>query len=318
MTPTTQTPRDAPRLFMSYSHDSQEHGTWVLSLASRLRANGVDVCLDRWDVTLGGNLALFMERAASPDYRVAAVVSANYAHRADDRSGGVGIEAQMLSSSLYDSLESNQVIPIVRNNPGDRPVLPAFLRGRMYIDFRDETQHERRYEELLRNIHGQRVDAAPPLGPNPYIGTTDTEALLAIRDSPSRWHDPALEGEVEFVFSQNSGRYLFGAGSLQFTLALSGKGQRSVYAYREGRTTHVAVIERLDEREPFLEDISQFDTSNRTVQVNVGDAVVLHNTDGYWALVRVLDVFQREALNRESVILFRYLVRSDRSTDFRA
>ena len=47
---------------MSYSHESNEHRDWVLALATRLRGNGVDVCLDRWDVALGGNLALFMER----------------------------------------------------------------------------------------------------------------------------------------------------------------------------------------------------------------------------------------------------------------
>jgi hypothetical protein len=41
-----------PRVFMSYSHDDDEHRDWVLQLSSRLRGNGVDVCLDRWDVTL--------------------------------------------------------------------------------------------------------------------------------------------------------------------------------------------------------------------------------------------------------------------------
>ncbi|MBX7431586.1 toll/interleukin-1 receptor domain-containing protein [Mycobacterium sp. Y57] len=41
----------APRGFMSYSHDDDEHKDWVLQLASRLRGNGVDVCLDRWDVS---------------------------------------------------------------------------------------------------------------------------------------------------------------------------------------------------------------------------------------------------------------------------
>ena len=68
-----QSSRVAPRVFMSYSHDDKEHRDWVLALATRLRADGVDVCLDRWDVTLGGNLAHFMEKAANASYRVVAV-----------------------------------------------------------------------------------------------------------------------------------------------------------------------------------------------------------------------------------------------------
>ncbi|WP_424386344.1 hypothetical protein [Mycolicibacter algericus] len=32
---------------MSYSHDDDQHRDWVLQLSSRLRGNGVDVCLDR-------------------------------------------------------------------------------------------------------------------------------------------------------------------------------------------------------------------------------------------------------------------------------
>ena len=92
---------------MLYSHDDHEHKDWVLQLSSRLRGNGVDVCLDRWDVTLGRNLAHFMERAADDTYRVIAVVSETYSSKCNDRSGGAGVEAQMLSARLYDQLDSD-------------------------------------------------------------------------------------------------------------------------------------------------------------------------------------------------------------------
>jgi len=41
-----------PKLFVSYSHDSQPHKDWVLQLATRLVKNGVDVILDQWDLKL--------------------------------------------------------------------------------------------------------------------------------------------------------------------------------------------------------------------------------------------------------------------------
>lgn len=167
---------------MSYSHDDDEHRDWVLQLAYRLRGNGVDVCLDRWDVALGGNLAHFMERAADDAYRVIAVVSETYSKKCNDRTGGAGVEAQMLSARLYAELDSNAVIPIIRNNPNAE--LPAFLGGRLWQDFRDAATQEAAYERLLRDIHGVAVDAVPPIGPNPFEGRTETEAKLAIRNSP--------------------------------------------------------------------------------------------------------------------------------------
>jgi TIR domain len=212
-----------PRVFMSYSHDDDEHCDWVLQLSSRLRGNGVDVCLDRWDVTLGGNLAHYMERAADDAYRVIAVVSEIYSSKCNDRSGGAGVEAQMLSARLYGKLDSDAVIPIIRNNPKNPPELPAFLSGRLWQDFRDATTEEAAYERLLRDIHGVAVDAAPPIGPNPFEGRTDVEASLAIRNSPGRWHSPAFRGDVEFVYSQNSGHYKIGSGISEFTLDV---GQR--------------------------------------------------------------------------------------------
>jgi len=53
--------QEAPRLFISYSHDDQAHKDWVLMLATRLVANGVDVLLDQWDMRLGSDLPRFME-----------------------------------------------------------------------------------------------------------------------------------------------------------------------------------------------------------------------------------------------------------------
>jgi hypothetical protein len=141
---------------MSYSHDDDEHREWVLALASRLRANGVDVCLDRWDVTLGGNLDLFMERTANTSYRVIAVVSTIYSHKANEREGGTGVEAQMLSTRLYNAMDSDQVIPIIRNNPTNPPLLPAFLSGRLWLDFRDEQIIEESYERLVRDIQDRK------------------------------------------------------------------------------------------------------------------------------------------------------------------
>jgi hypothetical protein len=39
---------EAPKVFISYSHESAEHEQRVLALAERLRKDGVDVQLDQY------------------------------------------------------------------------------------------------------------------------------------------------------------------------------------------------------------------------------------------------------------------------------
>lgn len=300
---------------MSYSHDGEEHEDWVMQLATRLRGNGVDVYLDRWNVTLGGNLSLFMECAASDDYRVIAVVSEAYSRKCDDREGGAGVEAQMLSARLYLQLDTNAVIPIIRNNPG--AVLPAFLSGRLYEDFRgDATDEESAYERLVRDVHGVPVDAVPPLGPNPFVGRTVAEASLAIRNSPSRWQNPAFHGDVSFVASQNNGNYKIGSGDSQFTLDIDWLGSQ-VRIYNDPRDiANVADIKKVRERTELLADVSQFELSNRVVYAGIGDAFVLHNRSGFWALVYIDKLYSREGrLDREDLIDFRYLIQPNRTPD---
>ena len=40
---------ETPKVFISYSHDSDAHKQWVIDLGTRLRRHGVDVVLDHWD-----------------------------------------------------------------------------------------------------------------------------------------------------------------------------------------------------------------------------------------------------------------------------
>jgi hypothetical protein len=47
--------------FISYSWDDDAHREWVRALAARLRADGVDVSIDRWVAVPGDQLTVFME-----------------------------------------------------------------------------------------------------------------------------------------------------------------------------------------------------------------------------------------------------------------
>jgi hypothetical protein len=127
----------APKVFFSYSHDSEPHKDWVLALATRLVANGVDVILDQWDLSLGSDLPRFMEQGLSSAERVLSVCTEPYVQKANAGRGGVGYEKMILIAQLMQDVTSERIIPVVRANTLTPPV-PTFLSSRVYIDFRDD------------------------------------------------------------------------------------------------------------------------------------------------------------------------------------
>jgi hypothetical protein len=67
-----------PKAFITYSWDDEVHKEWVMRLATRMRADGVDVTLDRWHAAPGDQLPAFMERAVRENDFVIAVCTPRF------------------------------------------------------------------------------------------------------------------------------------------------------------------------------------------------------------------------------------------------
>jgi hypothetical protein len=203
---------DAPKVFISYSHDSKLHKAWVLKLGSDLRAKGVDVVLDQWDLVPGQDAGLFMERNISEAYRVVMVCSSAYVEKAEGGVGGVGYERLIVTSEIIQSIDTIKFIPILRESGGSNKI-PSFLGTRLYIDF-DHEDYDEKLDELIRVVHGAPAAIKPPLGPNPFSGFPATPA-------PARVLDPggALLGDGKFLdsewFSQEETNASSGASKLE-------------------------------------------------------------------------------------------------------
>jgi hypothetical protein len=158
-------PPHAPKVFVSYAHESAEHKNWVLRLAGDLRKHGVDAILDVWDLKPGDDVARFMEHLASVD-RVVIVCSEDYARKAAAGKGGVGYETMLVTSEILQDRGVVKFIPILRSNPSS--TLPPFLRTRLWIDFEQDTDYPKRVEDLVRALHEAPAHTKPPLGDNPF------------------------------------------------------------------------------------------------------------------------------------------------------
>ena len=166
----------APKAFISYSHDSTAHKNWVLKLASDLRAKGVDVVLDQWDLVPGQDVSLFMQRGIAEADRVIMICSSDYVTKSEQGVGGVGYERLIVTAEVVNSIDTIKFIPILRG-AGRPKKTPSFLGPRMYVDFENDSEYETKLIELAREVHGTPTISKPTLGPNPFSGTPITSAV---------------------------------------------------------------------------------------------------------------------------------------------
>jgi len=152
-----------PKVFISYSHDTSEHKSDILALASRLRNDGIDCEIDQF---INGappeGWIRWMERQIEWAEFVLVVCTESYLQRfkGEDRLGGRGVnfEGLLISQTLYDDfLENTKFLPVIPEH-GSIDHVPLILkRGSTYKINSD-------YERLCRVLTKQPEVVKPPIG----------------------------------------------------------------------------------------------------------------------------------------------------------
>lgn len=189
-----------PRVFISYSHDSAEHKGWVLDFSTTLRNRGVDAVLDQWDLRPGDDLPHFMETELDKCDYVLMVCTENYVKKANAGEGGVGYEKMIMTSSLLKRIDSNKVIPIIRQVGNS--LRPTFLSSKLYIDFSKDEDVEYSLDELLRTLLNSPLYEKPEIGKNPFTPMEHSK--------PDRTSDGLKEVMIAFAsaFQRNTNDYV--------------------------------------------------------------------------------------------------------------
>jgi len=163
--------RRNPRVFLSYSWDSEAHRRWVLKLAADLIRSGVHVLVDEWDLPdFNDDLHLFMESGIRDSDFVLLVCTPRYAERANARKGGVGVESAIITGEFYEAAKAGKFLPIIRKRARHQAnSAPSYLKTRYAIDFTDDPSYRAKLDELLRRLFGQPRFRRPELGPIPQF-----------------------------------------------------------------------------------------------------------------------------------------------------
>jgi hypothetical protein len=162
-----------PRVFISYAHESDEHGELVRDLWVYLRSRGVDAILDRPAAEQRQEWTAWMDREIPRSDFILVVASPEYRRRAageapEGQGRGVEYEAALIRGLVYEDRKIwfRRVLPVLL--PGCTTAdLPRFLVPAAGTSYRIDEISDAALEQLLRVLLGAPYETASPLGPRP-------------------------------------------------------------------------------------------------------------------------------------------------------
>lgn len=161
---------ESPKVFISYAWASKAYEAKVLAFASKLVSDGIDVVIDKWDMSEGNDTFSFMERSVTDSTitNVLMLIDPVYTKKADAHTGGVGTETQIISAKVYQEVDQNKFIPIIFERGENGEVCkPTYLQGRLHFDLSSEEEYDETYHRLVKTLFGEEVFAKPKLGKKP-------------------------------------------------------------------------------------------------------------------------------------------------------
>jgi hypothetical protein len=202
----------APKVFVSYSYDSDEHEEWVQGLAVHLARKGVDVIFDKWHLKLGESIPKFMEISVRDADFVIVICTPKYAKKSNERKGGVGYEQQIISGQLLYGTPPSKFIPVIRSGglQGKNCAVPTHFISALAIDFRSvETTRiveSKKFDELMRAVFSLPRADPPVVGDSTFELRTSATAerrRYASHKEPSVHSQDDLLLERIRVYAQN-------------------------------------------------------------------------------------------------------------------
>jgi DNA-binding transcriptional ArsR family regulator len=189
----------APIIFISYSHDSDEHAARVRGLNASLSRDGCECRLDVYRDT-DEDWPLWMTRQLTEANFILCVVTDTYGRRFSDKELpdvglGVGWEAGLIRRLLYaKKLHNDRVFPVLFDS-ADEQHIPLELEGYDFFLLDNPAG----YETLLRKVLNRRLYVAPEIGSAPNLESETTRPLF---ERPTASADEAKRESDRFDISR--------------------------------------------------------------------------------------------------------------------
>jgi hypothetical protein len=168
-------PGDHPKVFISYTHDSEAHRETVLAFADFLVRQGIDVVLDRWATDRRRDWQVWMTRNITESDYVLVIASEGYRRMGDGTGPGhLNLGGQSEAALLRDRLQGDRavwtakILPVLLPGHG-KDEIPDFLQPNAADWYEVAENTPEAAESLLRVLTRQPRDIPPALGPRPVL-----------------------------------------------------------------------------------------------------------------------------------------------------
>lgn len=168
-----------PEVFISYSYDSEDHQNWVKAFADKLINDGIPTTVDIYDLHLGDKTPHFMEDSISKSDYVLIMITENYAKKANERTGGVGYETDIVTGEMITKSNKDKFIPILIKT--DFSNVPEYLKGTFGINIKNLSSYDGEYTKLYRKLT-QQEPQKPELGDIRIFDTDDKKKIFDIEE----------------------------------------------------------------------------------------------------------------------------------------
>lgn len=158
------------KVFVSYSHESDEHNKQVANLVSRLRQEGIHTMYDG-DVRLGQRINDYMDTAIRESDYVLYICTPEYKKKADARTKGVGFETTIITAEIMQFNNENKFIPILFN--GTWKDVPHWAVGKLGIDLSNYFTYEQELSKLVSGIKNSELYTVEELTDTPQNNVKD-------------------------------------------------------------------------------------------------------------------------------------------------
>lgn len=151
------------KIFISYNWENQE---WVKKLADDLEAySEFHIILDQYDLNHNIDKNHFMEKGIFESDLILVVCTKEYAYKANNRLGGVGIETFMNTIRHWEEMENKQTSNIFAIMREDRYIsTPNYLKGKISISFQNDDKYNKSLSYLIKQIKNtmNQTSSRPP------------------------------------------------------------------------------------------------------------------------------------------------------------
>lgn len=202
-----------------------------MRLAEDLMSQSIEVLLDKWDLQPGHDSNAFMEKMVADESvtKVLMIFDEAYARKSNERTGGAGTEAQIITAKLYKETQQDKFAAVVfEKDEMGNPFIPTYYSSRIHFDLTDTSEYSSVFEQIVRWAWGKPKFVRPEKGSKPaFLNENDNQGGLNTSAQHRRAIEALKSGAATASSTLKDYLNVFVVGFENFRIQMSGENRET-------------------------------------------------------------------------------------------